>query len=143
MLITGLAAESNWAATIFISGFLKFFKRLCCARFMASPQSANLSAPGALGYSMPAEWEPHAATWLAWPHNASDWPGKFEIIPWIYGEMIRKISAGENIQLIVRHNKDKQFARHVLKSVGADSRKSNLSFTPQIAAGRATPAPFS
>jgi agmatine deiminase len=79
--------------------------------------------PAELGYTMPAEWEPHAATWLGWPHNASDWPGKFEIIPWVYGEMIRKISAGENIRLIVRHEKDKQFARHVFKSVGVDLRK--------------------
>ena len=34
---------------------------------------------------MPAEWEPHDATWLAWPHEESDWPGKFESIPWVYG----------------------------------------------------------
>ena len=79
--------------------------------------------PAELGYTMPAEWEPHAATWLGWPHNVSDWPGKFEVIPWVYGEMIRKISAGENIRLIVRHEKDKQFARHVFKSVGVDLRK--------------------
>ncbi|HKR94933.1 MAG TPA: agmatine deiminase family protein, partial [Candidatus Angelobacter sp.] len=37
--------------------------------------------PHSLGYRMPAEWEPHAATWLAWPHNKNDWPGKFEAIP--------------------------------------------------------------
>jgi len=72
---------------------------------------------------MPAEWAPHAATWLGWPHNASDWPGKFAVIPWVYSEMIRKISAGETIRLVVRHNKDEQFARHVLKSVGVDLRK--------------------
>ena len=42
---------------------------------------------------MPAEWEPHAATWIAWPHNRSDWPGKFEPIPWIYAEIIRHLVA--------------------------------------------------
>ena len=52
---------------------------------------------------MPAEWEPHEATWLGWPHNATDWPGKFAAIPWVYGEMVRKISAGEIIRLLVRH----------------------------------------
>jgi agmatine deiminase len=79
--------------------------------------------PAELGYVMPAEWGPHAATWLGWPHNASDWPGKFEVIPWVYGEMVRKISAGEKIYLLVRHKKDEQFARHVFKSAGVDLRK--------------------
>jgi agmatine deiminase len=82
------------------------------------------------GYVMPAEWEPHAATWLGWPHNATDWPGKFAVIPWVYGEMARKISAGETIRLIVRHNKDKQFARHVFKQVGVDLRKIQFVFHP-------------
>ncbi|HAO80092.1 MAG TPA: agmatine deiminase [Verrucomicrobia subdivision 3 bacterium] len=72
---------------------------------------------------MPAEWEPHAATWLGWPHNASDWPGKFEVIPWIYGEMVRKISTGENVRLIIRHKQDEAFARHIFQHVGVDLRK--------------------
>jgi agmatine deiminase len=79
--------------------------------------------PAALGYTMPAEWEPHAATWLGWPHNASDWPGKFEVIPWVYGEMVRKISAGEKVNLIIRHQRDEAFARRVFKHVGVDLRK--------------------
>ena len=41
---------------------------------------------------MPAEWEPHEATWLAWPHEKSDWPGKFEPIPWLYGEIVRHLA---------------------------------------------------
>ena len=86
-------------------------------------QKSSAATPAELGYTMPAEWEPHAATWLGWPHNASDWPGKFEVIPWVYGEMIRKISAGEKINLIIRHNKDEQLARHVCKHVGVDLRK--------------------
>jgi agmatine deiminase len=44
-----------------------------------------------LAYRMPAEWEPHAATWLAWPHYHGDWPGKFEPIPWVYCEIIRNL----------------------------------------------------
>ena len=43
---------------------------------------------------MPAEWEAHAATWIAWPHNRDDWPGKMAPIPWVYGEIVRKISPG-------------------------------------------------
>jgi agmatine deiminase len=49
---------------------------------------------------MPAEWEPHAATWLAWPHNVRDWPGKFAPIPWVYAEIVRRISAGETVRLL-------------------------------------------
>ena len=44
---------------------------------------------------MPAEWERHEATWLAWPHENTDWPGKFAPIPWVYGEIIRHLSRVE------------------------------------------------
>ena len=90
---------------------------------MPSPKDPPTATPAELGYAMPAEWEPHTATWLGWPHNRSDWPGKFEVIPWIYGEMIRKISAGENVRLIIRHARDEAHARRVLKHVGVDLRK--------------------
>ena len=72
---------------------------------------------------MPAEWEKHEATWLGWPHNANDWPGKFEVIPWIYGEMVRKISAGEKVVLIIRNQSDEKSARRVFKHVGVDLRQ--------------------
>lgn len=87
---------------------------------MPSPKHTPAATPAELGYAMPAEWAPHAATWLGWPHNRSDWPGKFEVIPWIYGEMIRKISAGEKVRLIIRHARDEAHARRVLKHVGVD-----------------------
>jgi agmatine deiminase len=90
---------------------------------MPSPKSTPAATPAELGYAMPAEWAPHAATWLGWPHNRSDWPGKFEVIPWIYGEMIRKISAGENVRLIIRHARDQAHAREVLRQVGVDLGK--------------------
>jgi agmatine deiminase len=93
-------------------------------------KTSSTITPAGLGFSMPAEWEPHVATWLGWPHNVSDWPGKFETIPWVYGEMARKISAGENIFLLIRHQEDKQFARHVFKSVGVDLRKIKFVFHP-------------
>ena len=84
---------------------------------------ATAATPAALGYAMPAEWEKHEATWLGWPHNRNDWPGKFEVIPWVYGEMIRQIAAGENVRLIIRHQRDAAHARHIMKSVGVDLRK--------------------
>ncbi|HEX4950346.1 MAG TPA: agmatine deiminase family protein, partial [Blastocatellia bacterium] len=45
------------------------------------------TTPAALGYTMPAEWEPHEATWLSWPHKEASWPGKFEPVPAIFAEM--------------------------------------------------------
>ena len=57
--------------------------------------------PHQLGYRMPAEWEPHQATWLAWPHEESDWPGKFEPIPWLYGEIVRHLSRVEQVNILV------------------------------------------
>lgn len=72
---------------------------------------------------MPAEWEPHEATWLSWPHNTDDWPGKFETIPWIYGEMIRKIAPGEKIRLLIRNRKDEKAARRVFKSNGISAKE--------------------
>ncbi len=53
-------------------------------------------------YRMPAEWEKHRATWLAWPHESSDWPGKFETVPWIYGEIIRHLALVEKVCILVQ-----------------------------------------
>jgi len=94
------------------------------ARAVKMPDhSKSAATPAAAGYSMPAEWERHAATWLAWPHNTGDWPGKFAVIPWVYGEMVRKISEGESIRLLVRHAADRQSARRILRLAGVDLRK--------------------
>ena len=57
-------------------------------------QTTIAQTPAELGYTMPAEWERHAATWLGWPHNESDWPDKLDTIRWVYGEMVRKLSRG-------------------------------------------------
>ncbi|HSE48030.1 MAG TPA: agmatine deiminase family protein [Terriglobales bacterium] len=63
---------------------------------------------------MPAEWEPHAATWIAWPHKESDWPGKLACIPWIYAEIVRGIAAGERCEILVRDAKQQRAAHDVL-----------------------------
>jgi agmatine deiminase len=70
--------------------------------------------PSALGYRMPAEWEPHAATWIAWPHNRSDWPGKFETVPWIYAEIIRHLARVERVNILVDDEAAEMKARSVL-----------------------------
>jgi agmatine deiminase len=69
---------------------------------------------------MPAEWEPHEATWLAWPHEKSDWPGKFAPIPWIYGEIVRHLARVERVRILVEHAEAEQGARRILKKSHAD-----------------------
>jgi agmatine deiminase len=70
--------------------------------------------PSGLGYRMPAEWEPQQATWLAWPHNRTDWPGKFEPIPYVYAEIVRHLAAGTRVELIVNDAKAEAQARTLL-----------------------------
>lgn len=71
-------------------------------------------------YRMPAEWEPHEATWLAWPHRLSDWPRKFAPIPWVYGEIVRRIAPGEIVRILVPTARQEALARRVLSRVGVD-----------------------
>ncbi len=73
------------------------------------------SAPASLGFHMPAEWERHQATWLAWPHEVTDWPGKFTAIQWIYGELIRHLSNVEKVRILVEDSDLEQKARRVLQ----------------------------
>ncbi|MBP1628117.1 MAG: agmatine deiminase family protein [Holophagaceae bacterium] len=68
---------------------------------------------------MPAEWEPHAATWLAWPHNAEDWPGKFAPIQWVYADIIRHLARRERVELLVQDAEAEAKARKVLKRANA------------------------
>ncbi|MBV8817731.1 MAG: agmatine deiminase family protein [Acidobacteriaceae bacterium] len=77
------------------------------------------SPPAALGFRMPAEWEPHEATWLAWPHEITDWPGKFAPIPWVYGEVVRHLSRVEKVRILVEDGDVQQKARRVLQKCGA------------------------
>jgi agmatine deiminase len=79
--------------------------------------------PAELGFSMPAEWERHEATWLAWPHNATDWPGKVDTIRWVYGEMVRKIAPGEIVRVLVNNQTQEKLARWHLSRSGADLRR--------------------
>jgi agmatine deiminase len=69
---------------------------------------------------MPAEWEPHEATWLAWPHNREDWPGKFEPIAWVYCEIVRKLARSERVRILVQDDDLEREARRKLKKAGAD-----------------------
>jgi len=65
---------------------------------MPNKNTSSVETPAELGFSMPAEWEKHDATWLAWPHNPTDWPDKLDTIRWVYGEIVRKIAPGEQLK---------------------------------------------
>ncbi len=83
-------------------------------------------APSNPRYRMPAEWEPHASTWLAWPHYRGDWPGKFEPIPWVYAEIIRNLARHERVDLIVNNAASEKLAHKVLAK--ADALSKNIAF---------------
>lgn len=69
---------------------------------------------------MPAEWERHEATWLAWPHERSDWPGKFAPIPWVYGDIVRRLAQVEKVRVLVNDAVTENGARRVLAKCGAN-----------------------
>ena len=69
---------------------------------------------------MPAEWEPHEAVWLGWPHNAADWPGKMSAISYVYGEIVRRIAESEIVRIIVNDVVHRARAFGLLHRIGAD-----------------------
>jgi agmatine deiminase len=87
---------------------------------MSKHETINTQTPAASGFCMPAEWEKHEATWLGWPHNPTDWPDKLDTIRWVYGEMVRKISAGELVRLLVAGAVEEKIARKYLSRAGCD-----------------------
>ncbi len=72
---------------------------------------------------MPAEWDRHEATWLAWPHNTSDWPGKFDPIPWVYAAIVRVLVRGESVRIIVASAAHERSARRVFARAGVDGSR--------------------
>ncbi len=85
--------------------------------------NATLNTPKALDYRFPAEWEPHAATWLSWPHNEDTWPGVFDRIFAPYTEFVKAISQGEKVCVCVEGRKK---AEEILEKYGADLSRIEL-----------------
>jgi agmatine deiminase len=73
-----------------------------------------------IAFLMPAEWEPHEATWLAWPHERTDWPGKFAPIPWVYTDIVRDLARVERVRILVQDRAEERAARRMLQKSGAD-----------------------
>jgi len=77
-------------------------------------------------YILPPEWSQHEATWIGWPYNKSDWPGKFSPIPYVYAEIVKYISRGEKVRIFVQSKKHKLKAEKVLED--CDVSLSNIEF---------------
>src|ERR1051326_1786399 len=75
-------------------------------------------SPGSLRW--PAEWEPHERTWIAWPHQRDDWPGKFEPIPWVYAEIVRQLRQSEPVSILVNDRDTEEAAKSVLTHAGVE-----------------------
>ncbi len=69
---------------------------------------------------MPAEWEPHKATWLTWPHNPTDWPGKMSSVQKTYAELTQKLASVEDVCILVGSEKHEMRARRYLNQAQAD-----------------------
>jgi agmatine deiminase len=79
---------------------------------------------------MPAEWEPHDATWIAWPHHEPDWPGKLAPIPWVYGEIVRVLSRHERVEVLCHDEQVRDDARAVLDAHGVPRERYRLHLVP-------------
>jgi agmatine deiminase len=79
---------------------------------------------------MPAEWEPHEATWIAWPHNRRDWPGKFAPIPWVYADIVRHLHTGEIVRILINDAAAEKRARQILTRAGVDLQRVEFFHVP-------------
>src|SRR5271154_5277960 len=82
-----------------------------------------MDTPRSRGFLMPAEWEPHEATWIAWPHNTEDWPGRFAPIPWVYADIVRHLHRVERVHILIQNTSLETKAQAILKQVGVDLKR--------------------
>ncbi len=90
----------------------------------------NSKTPKELGYSFPAEFAKHTATWLSWPHKEASWPGKIETIYPVYAEFIKRVAEGEIVNINVVDEAMKKKALGHLQAVNADLSKVNFFMHP-------------
>ena len=79
---------------------------------------------------MPAEWEPHRATWISWPHHEPDWPGKLGPLPWVYAEIARVIAAHEPVEILCHDDEVLKAARGALDAHGVRADRVRLHHVP-------------
>ena len=79
-----------------------------------------------LGYRMPAEWENQSSTWLAWPHNKNDWPGKFKNIPTTFAKIASALSKVQNVDILIQSKAVKKNIRKILVKEKTNINKVNF-----------------
>jgi agmatine deiminase len=86
--------------------------------------------PNQLGFHFPAEFAPHEATWLSWPHKEASWPGKIQTIYKPYAQFIKAISAGEKVRINVNDEEMRSFAEHLLLKENINMQQVEFFFHP-------------
>ena len=79
---------------------------------------------------MPAEWERHDATWIAWPHHEPDWPGKLGAIPWVYAEIVRALHRHERVEVLCHDEAVRESARAALDAHDVAADRYRLHIVP-------------
>ncbi len=97
---------------------------------MTSPADRAVPNAPMLPFRMPAEWEPHVATWIGWPHLEADWPGKFEPIPWVYAEIVRALHRSERVEILCHNDSVRDDARAKLQAHGCNPANYRLHLVP-------------
>ncbi|HRN57158.1 MAG TPA: agmatine deiminase family protein, partial [Agriterribacter sp.] len=96
----------------------------------SAPGLPTFKTPKKLGYYFPAEFAPHSATWLSWPHKEASWPGKIHTIYPHYAAFIKAVSEGEQVHINVNDETMKQFAIEALTKAGVDLSKIRFFLNP-------------
>src|SRR5437667_3518722 len=78
----------------------------------------------------PAEFEPHDATWISWPHHEPDWPGKLAPIPWVYAEIVRVLAAHERVEILCQDSEVEQSAQGALDAHDVPADRVRLHVVP-------------
>lgn len=86
----------------------------------ARPDAATAETPLRAGFHMPAEWEPHHATWLVWPHARADWDVKTAAVEWCYADIVRHLARGERVAIVYHNEALRQRAERRLRQTGVD-----------------------
>jgi len=82
----------------------------------SSASQTAKQTPAALGYRMPAEWEPHEGTWLAWPKDPITWPNRVRQVETIFEQMIETLLPHEKVHLLVDSEKQQEKIEHQLQA---------------------------
>jgi agmatine deiminase len=94
--------------------------------------NSSQATPQSLGYFMPAEWMPHRATWLAWPHNRQTWPTQLETVREVWVQIIQALALSEQVLLLVNDEQTRQDVVLRLKNVGTVMKNISILTIPTV-----------